>query len=336
MLQFFRFLVALIVVALAFGADVAQASKVVMPLQLASVEWLVADSEVIVRGVVVDVAEDQSWNLVTLNVVESLKGAKDVRTLKFAAHKFVQGAAMLADSKASKTEQIWILKRRDSGVPGEAPDRERILTKHKIDLHAPFVPGRPGESALPCISVGQDSPALLSMDLRLLKTYAELDKAIRKAIAESSEERARSYTSGAAIAERGVQSDPMNCRASRRRLEDVARRSCNARRVLAAVRRQDTVASRRCQARGSSPQEEPGHRPRMAMIQVDAAGSRIASPWCRCSGESAARSPLPTNRRRAVHFQQPAQGLRVNDAQRGRDHRQRESAQSKEDRHKWN
>ena len=47
------------------------------PLQLTSLEWLVADSDVVVRGVVVDVAvRSEHWNIVTLDVLETLKGAK--------------------------------------------------------------------------------------------------------------------------------------------------------------------------------------------------------------------------------------------------------------------
>ena len=74
----------LLAVVLAVGvcrAGVARGQKLEAPLQLASIEWLVADSDFIVRGVVVDVAGDQNWNIVTLDVLDTWKGA-DARRLK--------------------------------------------------------------------------------------------------------------------------------------------------------------------------------------------------------------------------------------------------------------
>ncbi len=193
--------VVLAVVAVAasvFRPDAACAQQS-MPLQLSSLEWTVADSDVVVRGVVVEVIADENWNIVTLDVLETLKGARTSR-LKFAAHKFARGDAQLTRAKQSKRELLWLLKRQDAG-PGEAPEREKVLARHKIDLHAAFVPGRPGEPALPVIPLGpqrseQDlqPPAFLSIDLRLLKTSDELVKAIRTAIADTQDQKpVRSY-----------------------------------------------------------------------------------------------------------------------------------------------
>jgi hypothetical protein len=211
-----KYVLALVIAVAAgvFHADVAHA-KVVLPLQLTSLEWLVADADVVARGVVVEVASDQNWNIVTLDVLETLKGAKALR-LKFVVHKFDKADAALAQAKQSKRELLWILKRQDSGASREAPDREKVAARHKIDLYAPFLPGRPGEPSLPVIPLGPslvgqafqpDSqpgkadlqgpqpPSFLTIDLRLLKTSDELVKGIRTAIAETKgQERVRSYS----------------------------------------------------------------------------------------------------------------------------------------------
>jgi len=222
-----RYVVALAVAAGVFRADVAHAQdKLEAPLQLASLEWLVADSDVIVRGVIHDVAAGDAgewrgnWNIVTLDVLETLKGAKAER-VQFAMHMFDKGDAALAQAKKFKRELLWILKRQSSGAPGEAPDREKVLARQKIDLHAPFLPGRPGAAALPVIPLdtpvfkgkepvefvrvdpldmpffeeGQQPVAFLTVDLKLLKTTDQIVKAIRSAVADTQgQERARSYS----------------------------------------------------------------------------------------------------------------------------------------------
>jgi hypothetical protein len=186
-----RIVLPLVVAAGLIRAEVAHAQKMEAPLQLTSLEWLVADSAVVVRGVVVEVAAYSEWNIVTLDVLETLKGDK-VQRLKFAAHKFEKGNAALAKSKQAKQELLWILKRQDLGVPGEAPDRESLMARHKFDLYAPFLPGRPGEPSLPAVPIdsqepaaGQQPLAFLTIDLRLLKTSDDIVKAIRTAIAET-------------------------------------------------------------------------------------------------------------------------------------------------------
>lgn len=177
-----KYAIALVLVA-ALGRAEAQQQKLAAPLYLASLEWLVADADVIVRGVVSEVATDQSWNLVTLDVLETLKGKAGER-VQFVAYRFEKGDAALADAKQAKREQLWILKHRESGVPGEAPERARLLAKHKIDHYAAFLPGRPGDPSLPAISLGSEAGvSFLGVDLRLLKTPEEINKAIRAAIA---------------------------------------------------------------------------------------------------------------------------------------------------------
>src|SRR5262245_2137446 len=97
------------------GVAHALTEKLEVPLQLSSVEWLVADTDVIVRGVVVDVATDQTWNLVTVEVRETLKGAKAQR-VKIALQKFAEGDAALAEAKKLQREQLWLLKRQAAGA----------------------------------------------------------------------------------------------------------------------------------------------------------------------------------------------------------------------------
>jgi hypothetical protein len=186
-----RYVVAVVVAVGFCRADVVHAQYGGPPLQLSSIEWLIAESDVVVRGVIVDVTADENWNIVTLDVLETLKGAK-VQRVKFAAHRFVETVdAALAQSKESKREMLWILKRQHTDDPGEAPDREKVLARHKTDLHAPFLPGRPTEPALAAIPIGADEtekglqpPAFLTIDLKALETADEIVKAIRAAIAE--------------------------------------------------------------------------------------------------------------------------------------------------------
>ncbi|HZZ77894.1 MAG TPA: hypothetical protein VFE62_05225, partial [Gemmataceae bacterium] len=166
----------------AFG-QIARAQHSPPPLHLVSIESLVGNADVIVRGRVVDVSHDNAWNIVTLDVTETLKGDKAER-LKVATHKFEAGDAMLAKAQKSKAEQVWILRSQKTGTPGEAPDREKMMARNKLDLHAPLLPGRPGSPALPAITLAKDAelPAFLTVDLRTLKTADDLTTAIRTAI----------------------------------------------------------------------------------------------------------------------------------------------------------
>src|ERR1043166_1516307 len=167
-----KYLVVIAILATAIRADFVYAQRGPPPLQMHSIEWLVASNDVIVRGVIVDVTPDTgNWNVVTLDVRETLKGAKAER-LTFVAHKLEQADAALAEAKKSKRELVWILKRQDSGTPGEAPDRQKAMARLKVELHAPFLPGRPDSPALPMIPVGKSesdaikTPAFLTIDLR--------------------------------------------------------------------------------------------------------------------------------------------------------------------------
>ncbi len=188
-----------IVIAGAVGPNAARAQHS-LPLELASLEWAIADSDLVVRGVVVEIAVADHWNIVTLDVRETLKGAK-TQTVRFAAYRFAKGDAGLARAKQAKRELVWLLKRADAAAPGDAPEREKVLARHKLNLHAPFVPGRPGAPALPVIPLGTPQaeddlqpPAYLTTDLRVPKTADELVQAIRTAIAQTQgQERVRSY-----------------------------------------------------------------------------------------------------------------------------------------------
>jgi hypothetical protein len=179
----------LAVVAAGFlGARVVHAQELESPLQLTSLEWLVADSDVIIRGVVADVAVDRNWNVVTFDVLETLKGAQAKR-LTFLVQKFDAGDAALAQAKKTKRELVWVLRRQPAVVASEAPDREKTLARHKTDLYGPFVAGRPGEPSLPVIALGTQEGdagkpiAFLTIDLRLLKTPNEIVAAIRTTVA---------------------------------------------------------------------------------------------------------------------------------------------------------
>jgi HEAT repeat protein len=186
--RFVRSALAALLVAV-FGADAVRAQQMESPLQLTSLEWLVAQNDVIVRAVVADVAFDRTWNLVTIDVLENLKGAQAKR-LTFVAHSFEAGNAVLTEAKKSKREQVWILKQHSFTGPSEAPDRERTLVRQKTELYAPFVAGRPGEPALPVIPLGPAAAAakapplaFLTIDLRLVKTSDEIVAAMRASIA---------------------------------------------------------------------------------------------------------------------------------------------------------
>ena len=93
-----KYVLAVVVAVGVCRADFAHAQRdgpAVPPLHLTSLEWLVASSDVVVRGVIVDVAADQgNWNIVTLDVRETLKGDKAQR-LRFAAHRYENADAVL-------------------------------------------------------------------------------------------------------------------------------------------------------------------------------------------------------------------------------------------------
>jgi hypothetical protein len=108
-----------VVIAGVLYADVAFA-QLISPYQLSSLEWLVADATLVVRGRVVEVADqtsddaDMVWSIVTLDVLETLKGEKAQR-LKFAV-RCNKSDASLERWRKSKSEQVWILNRKPSPV----------------------------------------------------------------------------------------------------------------------------------------------------------------------------------------------------------------------------
>ena len=258
-----------------FGADsvqALQAQHMESPLQLTSLEWLVADSDVIVRGIVADVALDRNWNIVTIDVLENLKGA-ECKRLSFVAHSFDAGNAVLAEAKKSKREQVWILKHHSFSGPSEAPDREKTLARHKTELYAPFVAGRPREPALPVVPLGKldidaKTPplAFLTIDLCLVKTSDEIVAAIRTAIAATPRAESggsvRSYSVGLPqeIAERTGFSRAQNqiVVPVDGRLEDFARRLLrNPSQFLARIR-DAAIRKSRIRDSGRAPIPAPG------------------------------------------------------------------------------
>lgn len=200
----------LFVAALALLATApAQARILEAPLQFSSLEWLVAESGAIVRGTIVDIETDHSWHIVTLEVRETLKGAKAERVRFIAPKCFEPADTSLLNAKENKTEQVWILNRHSAhpavtsarrAIGGQTPDREGMLARHKLDLYAPSVPGRPGAPALPAIALTGEQPlAFFTIDLRVLKDPQEMVKAIRTAIAEPVTASGRSFALEAPI-----------------------------------------------------------------------------------------------------------------------------------------
>lgn len=177
-----------------------------------SLEWLVADGAVIVRGVIVDLASDKAkdesrfsmtpidswslWSIVTFEVRECLKGNKAER-VKFAVRndEFELPAATLEGWQKSQRELLWILKRSDSA--SSPPPVWELLVRHKTDLQASpvsrhLVPPIPRDLwGMPAvIPLGpQDAEdarrlAFMTIDLKVLKTPDEVVKAVRAAITE--------------------------------------------------------------------------------------------------------------------------------------------------------
>ncbi len=191
--------VVMAVAAGAFCPGAARAQHSLPPLQLSSLEWAIADSEVVVRGVVVAVAADAHWNIVTLDVREMLKGAKTPR-LQFAAYRFAKGDAGLARAAVQARAAVAAQARRSEG--GGRRPRTRKAARPPQARPARTVRARPTRApALPVIPLGPSQaedglqpPAYLTTDLRVPKTADEMVQAIRTAIARTQgQQRVRSY-----------------------------------------------------------------------------------------------------------------------------------------------
>ena len=165
------------------GADIALAQEPPWPTcQLQSLEWLVANADVVVRGVVVETsttkAEDgMEWGIVTLDVVgETLKGEK-AQALRFA----VQPKSILTidEWKKSKTEMMWILNRFG----------KECVSLHGVDLHTNYL----SVGRLPVIPLVQDTNDGLQLarpstiDSKLLKTSDDPSRRFEKPLSSIKE-----------------------------------------------------------------------------------------------------------------------------------------------------
>ncbi len=192
-----------VVMAVAAGAvrpDAARAQDSLPPLQLSSLEWAVADSEVVVRGVVGAVAADEHWNIVTLDVREMLKGAKTPR-FQFAAYRFAKADAGLARAEAVETRVTVAAQARGPEGCGQRAGARKAARPPQA-RPARTVRARPTRApALPVIPLGppqaEDAlqpPAYLTTDLRIPKTPDDMIQAMRTAVARTQgQQRVRSY-----------------------------------------------------------------------------------------------------------------------------------------------
>lgn len=141
---------------------------------LQSLEWLVTESDIVVRGVVVDVSREGVqqgwvWSTVTLEVRETFKGM-DAKRLKFAIQAIKSNRA-IEQWKNSKRELLCFLHRKDG-----------LLARHGTDLCAPglqwtVVPLGPPEEE-------SRRPPIFNLDLKLLDKSKDILEAAREAVAK--------------------------------------------------------------------------------------------------------------------------------------------------------
>ncbi len=166
----------------------------------ASIEWLVADSDVVVRASVVDVSperpdrerEELVWKTITVDVHETLKGSH-VKLLDFAYLSHAQ-ARMFEDLKHSRREFLCFLMRGDRHP--DAMGEEEMARVHVLGWMNSLV--RLG----PPIPEHRLPPPLFTVDLRLLKEPAEVLRAARAAVAE--EGKGRRATNHGVTLPRGI------------------------------------------------------------------------------------------------------------------------------------
>lgn len=161
-------------------------------LSFNSLDWLAADADVIVRGVVVDLTHAPDTNalsvsMVTLDVGETLKGER-VKRLKFAID-VVNHGNLLERWKKNDDELLCFLKRKQPqsvhrDVRGGAQQRDAAFNRYDVDLYAigwgwgvmAFGARTPEDH--------QPAPPIFGIDLRLLETRDEILKATREAVAK--------------------------------------------------------------------------------------------------------------------------------------------------------
>jgi hypothetical protein len=180
----------LIAVAVAAGvlrADVAYAQKEPPSAWFNSLEWSVANGAMIVRGVAVDVSTTTqtdrdamwTWNIVTLDVKETIKGDK-VERVKFALTSNKSNTLLQEWTKAKK-EVLWILRPR---AKSQTEFGALIVIPPEVDWFAPTWGLPLGEWKLP---VAEDG--FMTLDLKIITTPDDLLKTIRKAVAEENSQK---------------------------------------------------------------------------------------------------------------------------------------------------
>ncbi|MFZ5831066.1 MAG: hypothetical protein ACOY3P_13325 [Planctomycetota bacterium] len=152
-----------------------------------SLEWLVADSDVVVRASVAEMADGVGadgvrWKLVTLTAHEQLKG-KAVEPCTFAVES-AQDDRTYEGWKDSDGDQIWFLKRNPLHRSTGASKRQRIESRYPL---------RPYGGAWTAIPLGEDEadrpdrstlnrlPVYTMDGLRVLRTGSQTLRAARAA-----------------------------------------------------------------------------------------------------------------------------------------------------------
>ncbi|NQT39357.1 MAG: hypothetical protein HQ581_17805, partial [Planctomycetes bacterium] len=171
-------------VAAAVIAVAAEVSFAQVGYTLASLEWLAADADVVVRGSIVDVSRDPPdgqwvWLTVTLKVDETLKGEHAPR-VKFAVR------TLTADEryqqwKDSGQQQMWFLAGTNDAMKPYGGGGWSMIRL------GPAVPGEAIFSRFP--------PPIMTMDLSVLEEPDEILKAARAAVRDGRQrKRARRHS----------------------------------------------------------------------------------------------------------------------------------------------
>jgi hypothetical protein len=191
-------------------AVAAEVSFAQIGMTLMSLEWLVADADVVVRGSIVDVSPEPPdgqwvWLTLTLEVDETLKGEHAPR-VRFAV-KTLTADERYQQWKDSRQQQMWFL-------VGTKRDEGEILARHALYPKAggfsmirlgPAVPDETGFSKFP--------PPIMTMDLNVLKEPDEILEAARAAVRDGRKgKRARRHKIWLprAVAQRTGQSGDVN------------------------------------------------------------------------------------------------------------------------------
>jgi hypothetical protein len=170
--QIFYLAPAVIALALTASQSFAQ-----MGYQACSLEWLVADSDVVVRASVINV-EQEVWNTVTVKVHETLKGDRaETRTFDDrdpASKKIYEGW------RDAGREQLWFLVRGERRGDGEDAEAHGLTARHRLTTYGggwsvirlgPPVPEEQGYVPMP--------PPIITMRLDVLQAPHDILDAAR-------------------------------------------------------------------------------------------------------------------------------------------------------------